>query len=132
VARSQEDKDNLKKNWPAVYRHEKLLEIGGYLSKGYHVFVDSYFMSVALVHHLHQLSTYITGTLRRNRKLLPQQFKNKFKFAFEQKMYCRSVPLLSYVFCEKKSQKKILLFFSPATPQPTKRKYVEDMVAIHK
>jgi hypothetical protein len=47
----------------------RLLEIGGYLNEGYHVFIDSYFMSVPLVRHLHQLSTYITGTVRRNRKL---------------------------------------------------------------
>jgi hypothetical protein len=98
---------------------EKLLEIGGYVSKGYHVFIDNYFMSVPLVHHLHQLRTCITGTVRRNRKLLPQQFKNKF--AVGQKIYGRSDPLLACVFHEK-SQKKILSFFSPAAPQPEKRK----------
>jgi hypothetical protein len=47
---------------------KKLLETGGYLNKG---FINSYFMSVPLVRHLHQLSTYITGIVRRNRKLLP-------------------------------------------------------------
>jgi hypothetical protein len=56
---------------------KKLLETGGYLNKGYHVFIDNYFMSVPSVHHLHQLSTYITVTVRRNRKLVSQQFKNK-------------------------------------------------------
>jgi hypothetical protein len=28
--------------------------------------------------------------------------------------------------------KKILLFFTPATPQTKKRKYGKDMVAVHK
>jgi hypothetical protein len=70
---------------------KKLLEIRWYLKNGYHVFVDNYFMSVPLVCHLHQLSTYITGTVRRNRKLLPQQLKNKS--AVGQKVYCRSGPL---------------------------------------
>jgi hypothetical protein len=93
-------------------------------------FVDSCFMSVAFVHRLHRLSTCIAGSVSRNRELLPQQFKNKF--AVGQKMYCRSGPLLTYVLCEKKSQKKILLLFSPAMPQPKNRKYGEDMVAIHK
>jgi hypothetical protein len=81
----------------------KLLLIGGYLNKGYHVFVDNCFMSVPFVRHLHQLSTYINGTVRRNRKLLPQQFKDKF--AVGHKMYCRSGPLLACVFCEKKLQR---------------------------
>jgi hypothetical protein len=36
----------------------------------------------------------------------------------------------SHVFSEKKSQKK--LSFSPAMPQPKKRKYRNAMVAIHK
>jgi hypothetical protein len=109
---------------------EKLLEIGGYLNKGYNVFVDIGFMSVPLVRCLHQLSTYMTGTVRRNRKLLPQQFKNKL--AVGQKMYCRSSPLLVCVFGEKKSPQKILSFFSPARSQPKKWKYGEDMMAVYK
>jgi hypothetical protein len=32
----------------------------------------------------------------------------------------------------KHKKKKILSFFSPAMPQPKKRKYGEDMVTIHK
>jgi hypothetical protein len=79
----------------------KLLETGGYLNK---VFVNNSFMSVPLVRHLQQLSTYNTGTVRRNTKLLPQQFKNKS--AVGQQMHCRSGPLLTSVFRERKSQKK--------------------------
>jgi hypothetical protein len=110
---------------------EKLLKIGEYLDKGYHVLVDNYFISVLLFHHLHQLSTYITGTVRRNREILPQKFKNKL--AVGQKMYCRSGPLLTCVLQEKKSHTHTKMsFFSPAMPQPKKRKYKEDMVAIHK
>jgi hypothetical protein len=61
---------------------------------------------------------YIIGTVRRDRKLSPQQFKNKSVVG--QKMNCRSGPLLTCVFCKNKSQ-KILSFFSPATSQPKKR-----------
>jgi hypothetical protein len=119
------------KKWTGVHHHEKLLEIGGYLNKGYHVFVTNYFMSVPLVRHLHEFIIYITGTVSTHRELLPQQFKNKF--ASGQRIYWRSGPLLAYVFCkEKKNRKKILPFFSPAMPRPKKRKYREDMVAIHK
>jgi hypothetical protein len=86
--RYQEDKDNIqkkKKNGLAYTAMKKLLETGGYFNKGYHVFVENYFMSVPLVRHLHQLSTYVTGTVSRNRNLSPQQFQNKF--AVGQKMY---------------------------------------------
>jgi hypothetical protein len=108
---------------------KKLLEIGGYLNKDYSTFVVNYFMSIPLVCHLHQLSTYITRTVRRIRKLLPWQLKNKS--AVGQKMCCRSGPLLT--FSTRRYHKKFLLFFSPAMPQqPTKRKYGEDIVAIHK
>jgi hypothetical protein len=106
---------------------KKLLEIEGNLNKGYHVFNDNYFMSVPLVHHFHELRTYITGNVR-NRKLLPQQFKNKF--AVGKKMHCRSGPFL--VRFPQKSTKKNLSLFSPATPQPKKRKNRKDIVAIHK
>jgi hypothetical protein len=61
-----------------VHRHGKVLEIGGYFNKVYNVFVNIYFMPVSLVRNLHQLSIYITGPVRRNRKLLPMEFKNKF------------------------------------------------------
>jgi hypothetical protein len=89
---------------------KKLLQIGGYLNKGYHIFVN-YFTSVSLVCHLHQLSTYITGTVRRNRKLIPQRFKNKS--AVGQKMYCRSGSLLACVFHKKKSQKNPVIPLQP-------------------
>jgi hypothetical protein len=76
-AKSQEDKDNVK-NGLGYTIMKKLLENGGYLNKSYHAFVDNYFMSVPFVHHCNQLSVYITRTVSRNRKLSPQQFKNKF------------------------------------------------------
>jgi hypothetical protein len=67
-------------------------------------------MSVPVVRHLHQPSTYITGTVRTNRKHLSQQFKNKF--AVEQKMCCRTGPLLTCVFREKKSQENPAVLLS--------------------
>jgi hypothetical protein len=38
----------------------------------------------------------------------------------------------SHVFSVRRNHKKILSFFSPAMPQPKKKKYGEHMVAIHK
>jgi hypothetical protein len=103
-ATSQEDKYNIQKENGLEYTVvKKLLEIGVYFNKGYHVFINTNFMSVPLVRHPHQRRTYITGTVRRTRKHLLQQFKNKF--AVGQRMYCRYGPLLAYVLLEKSQRK---------------------------
>ena len=47
----------------------KLME--PYLEKGYHVFIDNYYNSVSLTEFLSSKGTYITGTLRKDRKRNP-------------------------------------------------------------
>jgi hypothetical protein len=37
-----------------------------------------------------------------------------------------------HVFSAKRNHKKMLSFFSPGTPQSKKRKYRENLVAVHK
>jgi hypothetical protein len=87
------------------------------------VFVNNYFMSAPFVCRLYQLSTYITGTVKRNSKLSPQQFKDKY--AVGQKMYCRSGPLLTCVFFKKKSQQQQQQQkFSHSSLQPHQRRVV--------
>jgi len=49
----------------------KLME--PYLQKGYHVFTDNYYNSVALTKFLTSQKTYITGTLRKDRKGNPKK-----------------------------------------------------------
>lgn len=44
-----------------------------YLHKGYHVFTDNYYNSVALTEFLSSKGTYITGTLRKDRKGNPKR-----------------------------------------------------------
>ena len=44
-----------------------------YLDKGYHVFTDNYYNSVSLTEYLSRHSTYITGTLRADRKRNPKK-----------------------------------------------------------
>ena len=39
-----------------------------YLGKGHHLFVDNYYTSYALAEYLLQNDTYVTGTIRENRK----------------------------------------------------------------
>jgi hypothetical protein len=55
----------------------------------------------------YKLSTYVTGTIRRNRKYLPQAFHNKFEVG-EKKCF-RKGPILAAAFREKKSRLPVLL-----------------------
>jgi hypothetical protein len=72
-------------------------------------------VSVPLVRHLHQLRTHITGTTRRSRKLLPQQFK--YKSVGGQRMYCRSGPLVAHVLCKKSERNPVILLSCHTTVQ---------------
>jgi hypothetical protein len=64
------------------------------------------------------------------KKLLPQQLSTNLKL--DNKCIVDVVPFSPVFSVKRKSPKKILSFFSPTTPQPKKRKYGEDTVAIHK
>ena len=81
----------------------KLMEMGNYLSKGYHVFVDNFFTTVPLAKALYELKTFITGTIRCNRKELPTAFRNKFQVG--EKKYFRRGHILALETREKKSQR---------------------------
>ncbi|XP_067140739.1 piggyBac transposable element-derived protein 4-like [Centruroides vittatus] len=109
-ARSQQEEHGISEFGLGYTVVRKLLEIGMYPNKGYHVFVDRYFMSVPLVHHLYSLQTYITGTVRRNGKMLPQQFKKKF--AAGETSYFRSGPILACGFRENKSENNPVFLLS--------------------
>ncbi|XP_023216794.1 piggyBac transposable element-derived protein 2-like [Centruroides sculpturatus] len=89
---------------------QKLLEIGMYVNKGYHFFIERCFMSVPIVRRLYSLQTYVTGTVRGDHKLLPQQFKKKF--AAGETSYFRSGPVLACGFKERQSQKKPIFILS--------------------
>ncbi|XP_023241866.1 piggyBac transposable element-derived protein 4-like [Centruroides sculpturatus] len=110
-ARTQQEKDNNSKFGLGYSVVKKLLETGMYLNKGYHLFVDNFFMSVPLVRNLYSLGTYITGTVRRNKKYLPAPLKSS-KFSVGQTSYFRSGPLLACGFREKLSQKNPVLLLS--------------------
>lgn len=57
---------------------KKLLTLGNYLNKGFHVFTDNFFASIPLASRLYELGTYYTATIRSNRKGLPDAVKSKF------------------------------------------------------
>ena len=70
------------------------------MSKDYHIFMDNFFlMTVPLTKDRYKLSTYVTKTVRRNIKFLPQAFQSKFEVG--KKKYFHGGPILAAAFSEK-------------------------------
>lgn len=55
----------------------KLLAIGNYLGEGFHLFTDNFYTSVPLMDWLYKNKTFLTGTVKRDRKHLPNEVKAK-------------------------------------------------------
>jgi hypothetical protein len=87
----------------------KLLQIGNYLSKGYYIYLDNFFTTAYLANALYKLETFVIGTIRTNRKFLPQAFWNTFLII---KKYFRSVSSFDLDMWEKKSQRGPVLLLS--------------------
>lgn len=109
-ARTEDDKEEIKKFGLAHTVVMKLMKMGNYLKKGYHIFMDNFFTSIPLASSLYKLQTFITGTIRRNRKFLPKQYQNKFQIG--EKKYFRSNSILSLAYREKKSQRNPVILIS--------------------
>jgi phosphatidylserine synthase len=73
-------------------------------------------MTVPLAKEMYKLSTYVTRTIRRNIKFLPQTYQSKFEVG-EKKYFCRG-PIPAAAFCE------IMVTFSCAATPPTARQKI--------
>ena len=82
------------------------------LGKGYDLFTDNYYTSVPIASLLIELDTTYTGTLRRNRRFIPQAIKKQLPVGSD--MHMRKGHLLVSASREKKSQKLPCLFLSSA------------------
>ncbi|KAI4476442.1 hypothetical protein M0804_013570 [Polistes exclamans] len=99
-AKSSDDKEEIKKNGLGYVVIEKLLALGNYMNKGYHLFIDNFFTSILLAKALLRKNTYLTGTIRRTRKHIP----NEAKFAqVGQPKYFKSNKILMCSYRDKKS-----------------------------
>ncbi|XP_068085866.1 piggyBac transposable element-derived protein 4-like, partial [Anabrus simplex] len=109
-ARSTEDRNEIRINGLAYTVVTKLMSLGNYFMKGFHVYADNYFTSIPLAKHLYSLGTFITGTIRRNRKGLPDAVKKPFKLVCNK--YFRQGPILLVGSKQKKSQKNQVVVIS--------------------
>ena len=53
--------------------NKTLGKMSEFLNKGYHLFTDNWYNSVSLTEFLSQKKTYVTGTLRADRKRNPKK-----------------------------------------------------------
>ncbi|XP_046417424.1 piggyBac transposable element-derived protein 4-like [Neodiprion fabricii] len=109
-ARDQTDKEEIKKNGLGHVVIHKLLNMGNYFMKGYHVVADNFFTSIPLARALFEKGTYLTGTIRSNRKYIPSFMKTKLQEGASK--YARNNEVLLLAYREKKSQKKNVLLMS--------------------
>ena len=75
-----------------------------FLNKGYHVFTDNFYNSVALTEYLSKQKTYITGTLRRDRKRNPESVISK-KLKEGEMVWCS---LNDITVCKWKDKREVL------------------------
>lgn len=102
--------DGIKEHCLAYKVVKNLLSICQYLNKGYHIFLDNFFVSLPLAEYLYSKCTFLTGTVRRNRKGIPEEIKENLDVG--EKKYVRSGPNLFLSYREKKSQKKSVILLS--------------------
>lgn len=114
---SDEEKNEQKQFGLGYTVVKKLLSVGNYFNKGFHLFTDNFFSSIPLAQKLYSLGTYYTSTIRINRKGLPKEITTKFKVGvtkFFQKGY-----LLLCGHRDKQSQKKQVILVSTASKATT-------------
>ncbi|GFR65052.1 PiggyBac transposase Uribo1 [Elysia marginata] len=73
--------------------------MGPFLDKGYHLYIDNWYISVPLIEYLHQRRTVVTGTARCDR--VPKALKNLLVAKGQTSCLCEG-PLLAQKFSDKK------------------------------
>lgn len=101
--KSNDNREELKKYGLAFLVVTNLLKACNYLKKGYHVFADNFFTSIPLVSHLYNLETFFTGTVRKNKKGLPPQVKERLQVG--QSVYMKQNKTVALAYRQKKTQK---------------------------
>jgi len=108
-AKSNEDKQEVKSKGLGFVVVEKLLSLGNYLYKGYHLFTDNFYTGIHLAKSLIQRGTYLTGTIRRNRKFVPKEAKMA---TVGEPKYFTSDEILMCSYRDKKSKKFPVILIS--------------------
>lgn len=109
AAKNTDDGDSVEKYGRGFTVVQKLLSTGNYLNKGYHLFTDNFNTSLHLAKALLEQNTYITGTIRRNRKVIPPEDK---KAIVGEAKYLAHENVLMCSFRDKKSKPNPVILIS--------------------
>ncbi|UYV81615.1 ZKSCAN1 [Cordylochernes scorpioides] len=101
-----------------------LLQESSLLGKGYHLITDNFFTSINLAKDLLDSHTYLTGTIRTNRKGLPKTLKSA-KLGVDESLYMVNNNLLALAYKEKKSKPPVK-FLSTFCDASSGKKKVSD------
>ncbi|UYV65705.1 hypothetical protein LAZ67_3005186 [Cordylochernes scorpioides] len=101
-----------------------LLQESSLLGKGYHLITDNFFTSINLAKDLLDSHTYLTGTIRTNRKGLPKTLTSA-KLGVDESLYMVNNNLLALAYKEKKSKPPVK-FLSTFCDASSGKKKVSD------
>ncbi|UYV60237.1 hypothetical protein LAZ67_1000515 [Cordylochernes scorpioides] len=101
-----------------------LLQESSLLGKGYHLITDNFFTSINLAKDLLDSHTYLTGTIRTNRKGLPKTLTSA-KLGVDDSLYMVNNNLLALAYKEKKSKPPVK-FLSTFCDASSGKKKVSD------
>ncbi|UYV72122.1 ZKSCAN1 [Cordylochernes scorpioides] len=101
-----------------------LLQEFSLLGKGYHLITDNFFTSINLAKDLLDSHTYLTGTIRTNRKGLPKTLTSA-KLGVDESLYMVNNNLLALAYKEKKSKPPVK-FLSTFCDASSGKKKVSD------
>ena len=99
----------------------------GLLEAGYRVFMDNYYTSPELFTELDLLGTYACGTLRVNRKGVPDAVKRKRKLQQNEVIYRRNGNILAIKFHDKRDVHMISTFHEATMAVLNKKVYGTDL-----
>ncbi|XP_049812674.1 piggyBac transposable element-derived protein 4-like [Schistocerca nitens] len=129
-AKSDDDKNEIKENGLGYVVVMKLLTLGSYMQKGYHVFCDNFFTSIPLAEKLYSVGTYLTGTIRRKRKFLPRGLLSNY--AVGQLKFFKKSFILLCGFRQKKSQRNPVLLVSTSSSATSSEKTIRNRQSVKK
>lgn len=109
-AKTDNDKKEIKTYGLGFIVVNKLMSACNYINKGYHVFCDNFFSSLTLVRNLYANNTFLSGTIRKMRKGLPDGVKGQLKVG--EKRYFKHENTCVLAYRQKKTQKKPVLIVS--------------------
>ncbi|KAI4504453.1 hypothetical protein M0802_000003 [Mischocyttarus mexicanus] len=103
------DTEEIKKTGLPYFIIHKLLSMGDYLMKGYHIVTGKFFTNITLAKTLFKENTFLTGRMHSNVKYIPPQLKQLLHVGEYKYFRNREILLLAYREIKLKRRNMLLL-----------------------